>query len=273
MRLLFVGDIVGRAGRTALIHRLPALRARWRLDFVVVNGENAAGGFGITETICEELLGAGVDAITLGNHAFDQREALVFIERQPRLIRPANYPSGTPGRGANVFETADGARVLVINLLGRVFMDALDDPFQRIEAELAACPLGIGCDAAIVDFHAEATSEKQAFGHFVDGRVSLVVGTHTHIPTADARVLSARRRLRHRRRHDRRLRFGDRHGQGGAAAPLHPPHSLRPLRAGRRRGDVVRRRGRDRPRRAGAPHRALAPRRRAAPTEPDFWND
>ncbi len=189
MRLLFVGDIVGRSGRTALIHRLPALRARWRLDFVVVNGENAAGGFGITETICDELLAAGADAITLGNHAFDQREALVFIERQPRLIRPANYPSGTPGRGANVFETAAGARVLVINLTGRVFMDALDDPFQRIEQELGACPLGIGCDAAIVDFHAEATSEKQAFGHFVDGRVSLVVGTHTHIPSADARIL------------------------------------------------------------------------------------
>jgi len=190
MRLLFVGDIVGRSGRTALINRLPALRARWRLDFVVVNGENAAGGFGITESICDELLAAGADAITLGNHAFDQREALVFIERQPRLIRPANYPPGTPGRGANVFETANGARVLVINLLGRVFMDALDDPFQRIEQELGACPLGIGCDASIVDFHAEATSEKQAFGHFIDGRVSLVVGTHTHIPSADARILS-----------------------------------------------------------------------------------
>jgi len=190
MRLLFVGDIVGRSGRTALIHRLPGLRARWRLDFVVVNGENAAGGFGITEAICEELLAAGADAITLGNHAFDQREALVFIERQPRLIRPANYPSGTPGRGANVFETAEGARVLVINLLGRVFMDALDDPFQRIEQELSACPLGVGCDAAIVDFHAEATSEKQAFGHYIDGRVSLSVGTHTHVPTADARILS-----------------------------------------------------------------------------------
>jgi len=189
MRLLFVGDIVGRSGRTALIHRLPALRARWRLDFVVVNGENAAGGFGITETICEEVLAAGADAITLGNHAFDQREALVFIERQPRLIRPANYPSGTPGRGANVFEAANGARVLVINLLGRVFMDALDDPFQRIEQELGACPLGVGCDAAIVDFHAEATSEKMAYGHSFDGQVSLVVGTHTHCPSADHQVL------------------------------------------------------------------------------------
>jgi metallophosphoesterase (TIGR00282 family) len=190
MRLLFVGDIVGRAGRTALINRLPGLRARWRLDFVVVNGENAAGGFGVTEAICDEFLAAGVDAITLGNHAFDQREALVFIERQPRLIRPANYPAGTPGRGANLFEAVGGARVLVVNLMGRVFMDALDDPFQRIEAELAACPLGAGCDAAVVDFHAEATSEKQAFGHFVDGRVSLVVGTHTHVQTADARILA-----------------------------------------------------------------------------------
>ena len=190
MRLLFVGDIVGRAGRAALIGRLPALRQRWKLDFVVVNGENAAGGFGITETICDEFLAAGADAITLGNHACDQREALVFIERQPRLIRPANYPAGTPGRGANLFEAAGGARVLVVNLMGRVFMDALDDPFQRGEQELSACPLGIGCDAAIVDFHAEATSEKQAFGHFVDGRASLVVGTHTHVQTADARVLA-----------------------------------------------------------------------------------
>ena len=118
------------------------MRARWRLDFVVVNGENAAGGFGVTEAICEEFLAAGVDAITLGNHAFDQREALVFIERQPRLIRPANYPSGTPGRGAVLIEAANGAKALVVNMMGRVFMDALDDPFQRIDQELAACPLG-----------------------------------------------------------------------------------------------------------------------------------
>ena len=190
MRLLFIGDIVGRSGRAALLAHVAVLRARWRLDFVVVNGENAAGGFGITEAICEEFLAAGVDAITLGNHAFDQREALVFIERQPRLIRPANYPKGTPGRGANLFEAANGAKVLVVNMMGRVFMDALDDPFQRIEQELEACPLGIGCDAAILDFHAEATSEKNAFGYFVDGRVSVVVGTHTHVPSADSRILS-----------------------------------------------------------------------------------
>jgi metallophosphoesterase (TIGR00282 family) len=189
MRLLFVGDVVGRSGRTVLLAQLPLLRARWRLDFVVVNGENAAGGFGITEAICEEFLDAGADAVTLGNHAFDQREALVYIERQPRLIRPANFPPGTPGRGANLIEAASGAKVLVVNMMGRVFMDALDDPFARIEQELAACPLGLACDAAVIDFHAEATSEKQAFGHFVDGRASLVVGTHTHTPSADHRIL------------------------------------------------------------------------------------
>ena len=190
MRLLFIGDVVGRAGRAVLLEHLPNLRARWKLDFVVVNGENAAGGFGITEAICLDFLAAGADAVTLGNHAFDQREALVFIEHQPRLIRPANYPKGAPGRGANLIEAANGGKVLVVNMMGRIFMDALDDPFARIEDELAACPLGAGCDAAIVDFHAEATSEKQAFGHFVDGRVSLCVGTHTHAPTADARILN-----------------------------------------------------------------------------------
>ena len=125
-----------------MLEHVPLLRERWRLDFVVVNGENAAGGFGITESIFEEFLAAGVDAITLGNHAFDQREALVFIERQPRLIRPANFPTGTPGRGANLVESANGARVLVVNVMGRVFMDALDDPFAAIEQELGACPLG-----------------------------------------------------------------------------------------------------------------------------------
>jgi len=191
MRLLFIGDVVGRAGRAVLTARLPKLRAAWNLDFVAVNGENAAGGFGVTEAICDEFVSAGADCVTLGNHSFDQREALVFIGRQPRLIRPVNYPRGTPGKGANLFEAANGARVLVVNILGRVFMDALDDPFAAIERELEACPLGVGCDAAIVDFHAEASSEKQAFGHFVDGRVSLVVGTHTHVPTADCRILGA----------------------------------------------------------------------------------
>ncbi|AOO83776.1 TIGR00282 family metallophosphoesterase [Bosea vaviloviae] len=189
MRFLFLGDVVGRPGRVAVQERLPALRQRWSLDCVVINGENAAGGFGITEAICDELLAAGADAVTLGNHSWDQREALVFIERQDRLVRPANYPTGTPGRGATVIEAANGARVLVVNAMGRIFMDALDDPFAAVARELSACPLGEVADAVIVDFHAEATSEKQAMGYFLDGRASLVVGTHTHAPTADTRVL------------------------------------------------------------------------------------
>lgn len=190
MRFLFLGDVVGRPGRVAVQERLPELRRRWALDCVVINGENAAGGFGITETICDELLEAGADAVTLGNHSWDQREALVFIERQDRLVRPANYPPGTPGRGAAVIEAANGARVLVVNVLGRIFMDALDDPFAAMERELAACPLGEVADAVIVDFHAEATSEKQAAAYFLDGRASLVVGTHTHAPTSDTRILA-----------------------------------------------------------------------------------
>jgi len=189
MRLLFIGDIVGRAGRAVFLEHIPRLRAAWRLDCVVVNAENAARGFGITETICADLLAAGADCVTLGNHAFDQREALVFIAREPRLIRPLNYPSGAPGNGAHMFETASGARILIISLLGRVFMDALDDPFATAAREISTCPLEIGCDALVIDFHAEASSEKQAFAHFVDGRVSLVAGTHSHVPTADHQIL------------------------------------------------------------------------------------
>jgi 2',3'-cyclic-nucleotide 2'-phosphodiesterase len=189
MRLLFVGDVVGRSGRAIVMERLPRLVADWKLDFVVVNGENAAGGFGITEPIYQDLIDAGADAVTLGNHAWDQREALVFIERAPRLIRPANYPPGTPGRGTTVLTAKNGARVLIVNAMGRVFMDPLDDPFAALDRELVACPLKRGADAIVIDMHAETTSEKQAMGHFLDGRVSLVVGTHTHAPTADQRVL------------------------------------------------------------------------------------
>jgi len=189
MRILFIGDVVGRSGRTIVYERLPGLVRDWKLDLVVANGENAAGGFGITETIYRELIDAGVDAVTLGNHAWDQKEALVFIERAPRLIRPINYPAGTPGRGAATIEAKNGARVLVVNAMGRIFMEALDDPFAAIDRELTACPLQQGADAIIVDFHGEATSEKQAMGFFCDGRASLVVGTHTHVPTADLRVL------------------------------------------------------------------------------------
>jgi metallophosphoesterase (TIGR00282 family) len=191
MRILFIGDIVGRSGRAVLLDRLPKLVAAWQLDFVVVNGENAAGGFGITEPIYHEFVDAGADAITLGNHAWDQREALVFIERAPRLIRPLNYPAGTPGRGVAMIDTKAGKRVLVMNVMGRIFMDALDDPFAAVERELAACALGLAADAIIIDIHCEATSEKQAMGYFADGRASLVVGTHTHVPTSDHRILKS----------------------------------------------------------------------------------
>src|SRR5262245_9431318 len=190
MRILFIGDVVGRSGRTIVIERLPGLVRDWKLDLVVVNGENAAGGFGITEVIYNELVDAGADAVTLGNHAWDQKEALVFIERAPRLVRPLNYPACTPGRGAAVGEAESGRRVLVINAMGRIFMDPLDDPFGAVEREIAACPLKQQCDAIIVDMHAEATSEKQAMGQFCDGRASLVVGTHTHAPTADHQILA-----------------------------------------------------------------------------------
>ena len=189
MRILFIGDVVGRSGRAAVYEQLPKLVRAWQLDFVVVNGENAAGGFGITEPILDEFLAVGVDAVTLGNHAFDQREALAFIDRQPRLLRPANYPPGTPGRGAAVIENAAGARLLIVNVLGRIFMEALDDLFAALDRELAAFPLGEACDAVVIDVHAEASSEKGAFAHFADGRASAIIGTHTHVPSADFRIL------------------------------------------------------------------------------------
>jgi metallophosphoesterase (TIGR00282 family) len=191
LRILFVGDVVGRAGRNAVAEYLPGMIRDWSLDLVVVNGENAAGGFGITEAIYQELLDAGADAITLGNHAWDQREALVFIERAPRLVRPANFPPGTPGRGAALIDTKSGKRALVINAIGRVFMTPFDDPFAILARELEACPLREAADAVVVDFHGEASSEKQAIGYFCDGRASLVVGTHTHVPTADHQILPA----------------------------------------------------------------------------------
>ncbi len=190
MRLLFLGDIVGRAGRNAVCEALPGLIARHGIDFVVINGENAAGGFGVTEAIVDDLIDAGADCITLGNHAFDQKETLVFIERQPRLIRPINFPKGTPGRGATMIKARNGADVLVINAMGRVFMTELDCPFRAVDNEVTACKLKQGADVIFVDFHAEATSEKQAFGNFLDGRVTGVVGTHTHTPTADQRILA-----------------------------------------------------------------------------------
>lgn len=189
MRILFIGDVVGKSGRTAITDRLPGLIADWKLDCVIINGENSAGGFGITEAIYNEFLDAGADAVTLGNHSWNQKEALVFIERAPRLVRPLNYARNTPGRGAAMIEAKNGARVLVVNAMGRVFMEPLNDPFDAVGRELEACPLREAVDAIVIDFHAEASSEKQGMGYFCDGRASLVVGTHTHVPTSDYQIL------------------------------------------------------------------------------------
>ena len=189
MKILFLGDILGRSGRDAVLKEVPRFRKELGLDFVIANGENAAHGFGLTLSLAEQLFKAGIDCLTNGNHAWDQREFIGQIDRDPRLLRPRNYPPGAPGRGANEYALADGRRVLVINVMGRLFMDPLDDPFQAVEAELAKVRLGATVAAIVVDVHAEASSEKQAMGHMLDGRVSLVVGSHTHVPTADAQIL------------------------------------------------------------------------------------
>lgn len=189
MRILFIGDILGHSGRDVVKAHVPHLREGLKLDFVVANGENAAGGFGITKAIAEELYDVGVDCITTGNHWADQRDILSWIGDEDRVLRPANFPKGTPGKGSGLYETRKGERVLVLNLMGRVFMDPLDDPFAAAEEALGACPMGEAADAVVIDFHGEASSEKMGFGHFCDGRASLVVGTHTHVPTADAQIL------------------------------------------------------------------------------------
>ena len=189
MKILFLGDVVGRAGRDAVARHLPDIRARLGLDFVIVNGENAAGGYGITGEICRGLYQVGADVITLGNHAWDQRETTAYIGSDSRLLRPLNYPPGTPGRGAATYRTQDGRNVLVIQLMTRLFMDALDCPFAAVKTELKKHQLGTTVDAIVVDIHGEATSEKQALGYHLDGAVSLAVGSHTHVPTADARIL------------------------------------------------------------------------------------
>ncbi len=189
MKLLFCGDVMGETGRRAVLDHVPALRRKLGLDFVVVNGENAAGGFGVTEKICKSFFDAGVDVVTTGNHAWDQREVLTYIVREPRLIRPANFPKGTPGRGAGLYQLQDGRSVLVIQVMTRLFMDPLDDPFAAIEQALGEHRLHETVDAILLDVHGEATSEKAALGVVGDGRVSMVVGSHSHIPTADARIL------------------------------------------------------------------------------------
>ena len=186
MKLLFVGDVVGGPGRRALAALLPGLRERHRPDFLVVNGENAAGGVGITRKTADELLGLGADAITLGNHAYRHREVYEYLDTEERIVRPANYPKGSPGRGHTVVER-DGVRLAVVNLSGNLFVQAARSPFAEADAILAE--LRGRADHVLVDFHAEATSEKVALGWHLDGRVTACVGTHTHVPTADARVL------------------------------------------------------------------------------------
>ncbi|WP_442772386.1 TIGR00282 family metallophosphoesterase [Paenirhodobacter enshiensis] len=190
MKILFLGDVVGRAGRTAIAERLAALRADWGLDFVVVNGENASGGMGLTGEHAKLLLAAGADVVTLGDHAFDQKDMMRFIDGEPRVIRPINYAKDAPGRGFRLFEDRRGRKVLVAQVLGQVFMKrAYDDPFSAVETVLRAHPLGGQAQAILVDVHCEATSEKMAMGHWCDGRASVVVGTHTHVPTGDVTVL------------------------------------------------------------------------------------
>jgi len=190
MKILMVGDVVGKSGRDAVAEHLPKLRASLNLDFVVVNGENAAHGFGITDKICAALYQAGADVITTGNHVWDQRDIINYIDGDPKLLRPLNFPEGTPGRGSGVFEARGGAKVLVVHPMCRLFMDPLDDPFAGTEAALRKYILGSNVAAIVVDVHGEATSEKQALGHILDGRVSALVGTHTHVPTADHHILA-----------------------------------------------------------------------------------
>ncbi len=190
MRLLFLGDVVGRAGRNAIAERLPAMRTDWRLDFIVVNGENATGGMGLSGAHAKAILDAGADCITLGDHAFDQRDMKVAIEQEPRILRPLNYAATAPGKGARLYTAQNGKKVLVAQALGQVFMKRpFADPFSHLDQVLKSAPMGGLANAVIVDFHAEATSEKMGMGHWLDGRASLVVGTHTHVPTSDTQIL------------------------------------------------------------------------------------
>ncbi len=190
MRILFLGDVMGRAGRAAVSETLPRLREEWRLDFVVVNGENASNGMGLSGEHAKILFEAGADCVTLGDHAFDQKDMLQYIEQDSRIVRPLNFAKGAPGRGHRLFTARGGQKVLVLQALGQVFMKrAFDDPFGAVEGVLKSHPRGGLAQAIIVDMHCEATSEKMAMGHFCNGKASLVVGTHTHVPTGDAQIL------------------------------------------------------------------------------------
>ena len=192
MKILFLGDVMGRVGRQAIIDNLPKLRSNWKLDLTVVNGENATSGVGLSPEHAKAILAAGADCITLGDHAFDQKEMLSFIEKEPRIIRPLNFAKLAPGRGYCIVADTRGRKLLVTQVLGQVFMKRpFEDPFSAIDEVLRRHPLGGQIQASLVDMHCEATSEKMAMGHFCDGRVSAVFGTHTHVPTADTMILPA----------------------------------------------------------------------------------
>lgn len=190
MKILFFGDIMGRSGRDALAAHLPGLKTRLAPDFIVANAENAAAGYGLTRKIADDLFALGIHALTTGNHVWDQKELLTFIHEEPRILRPANFPKDTPGNGSILISGAQGKKLLVVNIMGRLFMDAMDDPFAAASSAVEKCTLGKNADAILIDMHAEASSEKQAIAHYVDGKATAVVGTHTHVPTADARILS-----------------------------------------------------------------------------------
>ncbi len=187
MRVLMIGDIVGRPGRKALLDNLQALRKEFNIDFVIANGENAAAGHGITKEIAKQLFATGVDVFTMGNHVWNKKEIIPYIEKEKRIIRPANYPPGTPGVGYNIFDTQLGYKIAVINISGRIYMQELDCPFRKIDDILLEIPNKV--NIIFVDFHAEATSEKVAMGWYLDGRVTAICGTHTHVQTADERIL------------------------------------------------------------------------------------
>lgn len=187
MKVLFIGDTIARAGREFVRDHLDALKGEFDIDLTVLNCENAAAGFGVTPKIADEMLGWGIDVLTSGNHIWDKREILEYLDSEPRILRPANYPPSNPGHGRVVVETPENVPVAVINIQGRTFMPPIDDPFRAIDAELGALPSSV--KVILVDVHAEATAEKVALGWYIDGRASLLIGTHTHVPTADERIL------------------------------------------------------------------------------------
>ena len=190
MKILFIGDIVGKSAREKVKQKIKLIKSNYNPDVIVANAENATGGYGLSKKDAQDLISSGIDVITLGNHAWDKREMLTYIEECPKIIRAINYPSGVPGKGSYTLELLNGKKLVVVQVMLRLFMGlSIDDPFKTISNFLNSEKLGSTCDAIVIDVHGEATSEKNAFGHFVDGSVSAVLGTHTHIPTSDNKIL------------------------------------------------------------------------------------